>query len=122
MQFKLQIIKYSVLSYRPNFTLHKKTTKLYKIFIQTNSPIFAAKLQNNILIFQQTGFFCFYTRVFRININKAQMTKGSSRVFSREEAKISKRSSHLSTQMTLRTIIFEQTRHKNSHPSPQCEL
>ena len=95
MQFKLQIIKYSVLSYRPNFTLHKKTTKLYKIFIQTNSPIFAAKLQNNILIFQRTGFFCFYSRVFRININKAQMTKGSSRVFSREEAKISKRSSYL---------------------------
>ena len=46
--------------------------------------------------FNRPVFFCFYSRFFRTNINKVQTTKSSSLAFSREEAKISKRSSHLS--------------------------
>ena len=46
--------------------------------------------------FNRPGFFCFYSRFFRTNINKVQTTKSSSLAFLREEAKMSKRSSHLS--------------------------
>ena len=105
MHFKLRIIKYSALSSnlilqlyikQPNYTNFSKKNKLINFCGHITEKYF------NILAHQ---FFCFYSRFFGTNINKAQMTKRSSRVFLSEGAKMSMRSSHLSIQMTRCTIL-----------------